>query len=75
MKISDLKDNEIIVGLRVQGKITGRFGRITEIRYPPAERYRLALITWDGDTEAYSGFYENQSDLEVIFEKNGRCFK
>ena len=62
MKISDLKDDEIHVGMRVKG-FTDRLGIITRIDY---ENEQTSWITWDGDKEATSSFNWNLCDVKVI---------
>lgn len=63
MKISDLKQEEIVVGLRIRSlKDPLKFGTIVKIDVDDC----YAWIQWDGESELRSGFYWNDCKCEVI---------
>jgi len=63
MKISDLTQDQIHIGLRVKGQSTGRLGMIVEIDY---DDDNFAYIKWDDESKATSGFYGTDCECEVI---------
>ena len=63
MKIRDLRFEQIYVGMKVKGLKTGILGRITKID-PVDDNY--CWIQWDNEDRAYSGFYGNDCDCEVV---------
>ena len=69
MKISELKDENIKVGMKIRSMAPSRrTGTIVKISYPPEDRYQYAWIQWDGDEWPTSGFWENQCECEVVSE-------
>lgn len=63
MKISDLKEDDIKIGLVVKSLLNGRPGTIVAI---DMERDRQAWIQWEGDPEANSAFYGNDCECEIL---------
>lgn len=61
MKVSDLKIEDIKVGLRIKSLIAERWGTITRIN--EKDDY-FCWIEWDDDT-IDSGFYGNDCECEV----------
>ncbi len=73
MKISDLKEKDITIGMRIWNFNKTQNGTITNIIMPPKARFQLAIITWDDGTS--SSFFENQCDCEVRIEENNLPMK
>lgn len=72
MKISDLKDEDVRVGMRLWAIDRKVQGTIVKMLYPPLDRYQSAWIIWDGNHEITSTFFENQCDCEIVDEKEDR---
>ena len=65
MKISDLSEDEIKIGLRVRSMANPeKIGTVVSVDPPPYETYWYIL--WDGDEYPFSGFYWNHCDCEVV---------
>jgi len=69
MKVSDLKPEEVKVGLRVKSLSKPRSGTVVSIN-PKDDDF--ASVIWDGDLIACSGFYENDCKCEVVLDENGK---
>lgn len=67
MRICDVDPSKIFVGMRVLS-FTGRKGFITSIKHPPEERMMFCTVTWDGEREDTSGFWENKCNMQIIGE-------
>jgi hypothetical protein len=65
MRICDVPEDQIKIGMRVRS-LTNRdkLGTIVEVDDPPYDTYWW--IQWDGDTKAYSGFYWNDCECEIV---------
>ncbi len=66
MRICDLPENKIVVGLRLRSLINpNHLGTIIEIdTSDPGEPY--SWIKWDHKDQAYSGFFWNDCECEVV---------
>lgn len=65
MKISDLSEDEIKIGLRVRSMTNpNKIGTVVAVDPPPHETYWYIL--WDGDLQPYGGFYWNHCECEVV---------
>jgi hypothetical protein len=69
MRIKDLRDDEIVVGMRLRGLATGVYGTIIAI---DRDRDQLAWVQWDGKAQTTSGFYGNDCDCEVVLGTDGK---
>lgn len=85
MRICDLKDTDIKTGMRVRamytkpGRTAPRIGTIVNIKYPVKlgetfdpkkhDRYQFSEVQWDGDDQPYSGFWENDCEMEVVTDE------
>jgi len=69
MKIKDLKEEEIVVGLRIRSLSRDRCGTVTEI---DKDHDNLAWTQWDGEVRPTSGFYGNDCECEVVLDRFGR---
>ena len=66
MRIYDLKEEEIVIGLRIKSLNPlhpNLYGTIVKI---DLTHDNLAWITWNGETEPTSGFYGNDCECEVV---------
>jgi len=63
MKINELSEEEIVVGLKVKSLCDEKVGVIVKIDY---NRDNYAWILWEGEVEPRSGFFGNQCACEVI---------
>ena len=64
MKVSDLRPNQIRVGLKLRSLInSANIGTITSI---DKDRDNLAWITWSGSQAPTSAFFGNECECEVI---------
>lgn len=64
MRICDLPQSAIIVGLRIRGlNNKDRLGTISKIDKDDDD---YAWIKWDCDPAAHSGFYGNNCECEVV---------
>ena len=68
MRIKDLRDDEIVVGMRLRGLASGVYGTIIAI---DRNHDQLAWVQWDGKAQATSGFYGNDCDCEVVLNDLG----
>ena len=66
MRICDMKEGEIKVGLRIKSLAKPRNGTIVKIEDKRGIPY--ALILWDDEDKPYSGFFGNDCVCEVILE-------
>ena len=64
MRICDMKEEDIVIGLRVRGLKTGKLGTIVKSETKGSETYHFIL--WDGELEPNSGFYWNDCECEVV---------
>ena len=65
MKISDYPEDQIKIGMRLRSlKDPNRLGTIVEMDPPPYDTYWW--IQWDRDDKAYSGFFWNHCECEVV---------
>lgn len=67
MRICDLKDEDIVIGLRIKSLNPDHpelVGTIVKIEHKGSETFNL--IQWDGDSEPRSGFYWNDCECEVM---------
>lgn len=69
MRIKDLKEDEIVVGMRIRELASGIGGTIIAI---DKNHDQLAWVQWDGKAEATSGFYGNDCDCEVVLNDLGQ---
>ena len=63
MKICDIPEDQIHVGIKIVGLETGRIGTIVE---RDDRRDTYWWIQMDGEDEPYSGFYWNHCKCEVV---------
>ena len=64
MKINDLSQEQIVVGLRIRSLLhNGRLGTIVKVDHEDDD---YARILWDGDKDATSGFYGTDCECEVV---------
>lgn len=68
MRVKDLREDEIVVGMRIRGLASGICGTIIAI---DKDRDQLAWVQWDGKAQATSGFYGNDCDCEVVLNDLG----
>jgi len=68
MRIHDLAEAEIVVGLRVKSQSKNRFGTVVEIDNSDDN---FAWILWDGEAGPFSGFYRNDCDCGVVCDDSG----
>jgi len=59
LKICDIREENIMVGMRVRSSRLGTIIRIDK------KDDNYAWIRWDGDSEIYSGFYGNDCACEI----------
>lgn len=64
MKVSDLKEEDIKVGMRIRGLVSGKIGTIIRIDHHD-DNY--AWVSWEGEDER-AGFYGNCCECEVVEE-------
>jgi hypothetical protein len=64
-RICDLPESAIKVGMRITGLKTGIVGTIVKIDHQDDD---YAWVQWDGETQAYGGFYGNDCIAEIIGE-------
>ena len=64
MKISDLQQDQIKIGLRVKGLKSGKLGTIVLIEDKRGMPY--SHILWDGEDVPFSGFFDNDCECEVV---------
>ena len=65
MRICDLKEEEIVIGLRIKSLDPSHpnyYGTIVKI---DKGKDNLAWVQWDGKNEPTSGFYENDCQCEI----------
>lgn len=65
MKISDLKPEDIVIGIRVKSLIINKTGTIVKID-KLLSHHPFCIILWDGEKIACSGFYFNNCKYEVV---------
>lgn len=73
MRISDLKDEDIKVGMKIRSSANpGVTGVIVRITCPPEDRYQYAWVQWSNrpDGDVSGGFWENQCECEIIDDKD-----
>lgn len=66
MKVRDLPEDQIVIGLRIQSldKDTNyRHGTVVAI---DPTKYNLAWVQWDGEVTATSGFYGNHCHCPIV---------
>lgn len=63
MKVCDLKEESIVIGLKIKSLVSDRIGTVVKIDY---EDDRYAWVLWDGDLKPFSGFYGNDCRCEVV---------
>jgi len=65
MRICDLPEEKIVVGMRIRSLVPPhtKLGTIVNIEL---DDDRYAWIHWDGDHKPISGFYGNNCEREVI---------
>jgi hypothetical protein len=64
MRICDLTEEQIHIGMRVKAIKSHRIGTIVSHDDPPSDSYWWIL--WDGDEKPFSGFWWNDCECEVI---------
>jgi hypothetical protein len=69
MRIKDLREDEIVIGMRVKGLVSGICGTIIMI---DENHDQLAWIQWDGEAQGTSGFYGNDCECEVVMNDLGQ---
>lgn len=65
MKVSDLKQEKIVIGLKIKSLCNDKIGTIVKIDNEHGDIYNW--VSWDG-AEATSGFWDNVCDNEIIEE-------
>jgi hypothetical protein len=68
MRICDLPEDQIKIGMRVRGLSSGKLGTIIAIDPPPYDTYWW--IKWDGEDKSYGGFFWNHCECEVVNNEN-----
>jgi hypothetical protein len=65
MRICDLPEEKIVVGMRVRSMVPPhtKIGTIIKIDY---DDDRYAWIQWEGRDHSTGGFYGNQCECEVV---------
>lgn len=63
MRINELPEDKIVVGLRIKSLISEKLGTVCKIDYHD-DRY--VWVHWDGDEKAYGGFYGNDCKCEIL---------
>ena len=63
MRICDLKEEQLKVGLRIKSLVSAKRGTIVEI---DVDDDHYSWVLWDGDQEPFSGFYGNNCQCEVV---------
>ena len=69
MKVSDLKPEDIRIGLRIISLISDRQGTVVHIDHKDDE---YSWVHWDEKSQATSGFYWNNCKCEVVVDENGK---
>jgi len=69
MRVKDLREDEIVIGMRIKGLASGIYGTIIAI---DKDHDQLAWVQWDGKARATSGFYGNDCDCEVVLNDLGQ---
>ncbi len=67
MKIKDLNQDSIRVGLRVKSVAGEKLGTVVRIE---RDRDNLAWILWDGEWQLRSAFHDNDCECELVTEEN-----
>lgn len=65
MRINELTQEQIVVGLRIKSLVSDKLGTIVEVDHKDDD---YAWIRWDGDDKPYSGFYGTDCECEVVVE-------
>jgi hypothetical protein len=69
MRIHDLSETEIVVGLRLKSPSKPNcFGTVVEI---DRSDDNFAWVLWDGEPGPFSGFYRNNCDCGVVCDDSG----
>lgn len=64
MKISDLKQENIVIGLKIRSlKNPNKIGQIVKIDHDDDQ---YAWVLWSGEEKAYSGFYGTDCECELV---------
>jgi len=63
MKISDLKQEDIVVGLRIKSLISDKLATIVKVDHEDDD---YAWVLWDGEEKPFSGFYGTNCECEVM---------
>lgn len=66
MRICDMNESDIRIGLRIESLSQPRYGTIVEREDKGSETYWY--VRWDGEIEAYGGFFWNDCECEVVEE-------
>jgi hypothetical protein len=67
MKVRELADVDIVVGIRIRGEsLRPTDGTVTEVSRDNQEAGTYILVQWDDPNYAYSGFYANVCENEVL---------
>lgn len=66
MKVKDLKQEDIKIGLRIKSLISDMCGTIVKINSKDDD---YAEIQWDGESIPTTGFYGNDCDCEVVLRE------
>ncbi len=67
MRICDLKEDQIKIGLRVRSLTNpNKLGTVVAMDEPPRDTYWW--IQWDGEDKAYGGFFYNDCKCEIVEE-------
>jgi hypothetical protein len=64
MRICDLPEDQIKIGMKIRGMATGKIGTIVDVDPPPYDTYWY--LQWEGDDKPTSGFYWNHCECEVV---------
>jgi len=63
MRICDLKQEDIVVGLRIKSLISNKLGIVVKVDHEDDD---YAWIKWDDEEKAFSGFYGTNCECEVV---------
>lgn len=64
MRICDLSEDKIVIGMRVRSlKTANKLGTIVKIDY---DDDRYTWVQWDGESFITSGFYGNECKCEIV---------
>lgn len=64
MRVCDIKETDLHVGMRIKSLTKPRLGTIVNIEDKRGIPY--AWIQWDGEDKSYSGFFGNDCECELV---------